>query len=228
MNNNRLAKSDNHIGRPFNLEKLIAFKNLVFQSHPRKVYFVGDTFDLLWCTWADIMTNELSLRGYRIIMEIINYVSSYGGQVFIIPGNHDEGIIRYAKDLAPAIITVPKITDEGILFLHGHQFDVTINIAKKTINAVSEWLPFVGKKIWGTPAELKQSNEVQYTNLCGIMRQKVLNMARQRNINIIWGHTHQGEKQETPEGQQAVNCGDGITENTYVIIKGNEINVRKL
>jgi UDP-2,3-diacylglucosamine pyrophosphatase LpxH len=227
MSDIKLAISDLH-GYIYNRDKLLAFIGKVNEYKPHRVYLVGDIFDLLRFDWSEFLTNENGIVFYRLILEIANLIKNYGGIIYYVPGNHDSDIIKYSNYLSPIIITVPEFKDYGILFVHGHQFDITQKWLEPILSKFKWLLPSLYRKYCGTPAELKTTNETQYTIHCGAISQKILNKARAEDINIIYGHTHQPKGEWTPEGQKAVCCGDMQTECTYVYIEGDNIEVRKL
>lgn len=128
-----LFLSDTHLGcRYARAETLLEFLNSV---KPDRLYLVGDIVDgwrlrKSWY-WSDTYTAIV-----RRILELLDG----GTQVFYTPGNHDEFLRQFVRDLGRVTLAdeIVHETADGrkLLVIHGDQFDTVVRHAR--------WLSLVG------------------------------------------------------------------------------------
>ncbi len=125
--------SDTHLGcRYARARELLDFLN---EMQPDQLYLVGDIVDgwrlqKSWY-WSDTYT--------AIVRRILELLDS-GTQVFYTPGNHDEFLRQFVRDLGRVTLAdeIVHETADGrrLLVIHGDQFDAVVRHAR--------WLSLVG------------------------------------------------------------------------------------
>ena len=125
--------SDTHLGcRYARAEALLDFLNSV---EPDRLFLVGDIIDG-WRLRKSWFWDDTSTAIVRRILELLDR----GTQVYYTPGNHDEFLRQFVRDLGGVSLSdeFVHVTADGrrLLVIHGDQFDTVVRHAR--------WLSLVG------------------------------------------------------------------------------------
>ena len=188
------------------------------------LYLLGDTFDLWRCPVEKINKGTMPMFE-RIIHELKDLAQSI--DVVIVTGNHDYNLEEYWTGYQKFDIKITdQIVDNNILFTHGWQFDVKQRLGSFAYAWLIERFPYIYQRFF---KELPHSTvPIQSTNTETEMSRQVHDNARWYAMSkgydrIVMGHTH------VPYlAPYLVDCGDFITNNTFVIFKDNTPTLRFL
>ncbi len=223
--------SDTHLGcRYARAESLLEFLNSV---EPDRLYLVGDIIDgwrlrKSWF-WDDTYTSIV-----RRILELLDR----GTQVYYTPGNHDEFLRQFVRDLGMVSLSDEfiHVTADGqrLLVIHGDQFDTVVRHAR--------WLSLVGDVgynfllwvngifnacrrrlgfgYWSLSAYIKHKVK-QATSAIARFEDAVVRHARDRQCDgVVCGHIHTPTIHER-NGLMYYNTGDWVESCTALVEQFN-------
>ncbi|MES2789427.1 MAG: UDP-2,3-diacylglucosamine diphosphatase [Planctomycetota bacterium] len=219
--------SDTHLGcRYARAEALLEFLNSVEPDH---LYLVGDIIDgwrlrKSWF-WDDVYTAIV-----RRILELLDR----GTQVYYTPGNHDEFLRQFVRDLGQVSLSDEfiHVTADGrrLLVIHGDQFDTVVRHAR--------WLSLVGDAgynfllwvngafnacrrrlgfgYWSLSAYIKHKVK-QATSAIARFEDAVIRHARDLQCDgVVCGHIHTPTIHEH-QGLMYYNTGDWVESCTALV-----------
>lgn len=210
-----IAYSDLHNGKTTDYSAFHAFCDRVEKLKPDMVVEVGDGDDLVWCGDFEGVLNfapaKEAIERQKKIAAKIRWVK--------IKGNHNLDIAKYAEELAPIIVLESdRMTLEGVVYLHGHQFDpVTLHCWSPWQKVFHDLLPRLYQPLWGSPRQLKMAgDDISYSRLCGVIETNLMLWADGRSV--VYGHTH-SEYVKVRKGQVVANCGDMYDSRSYLEVR---------
>lgn len=205
--------SDLHLGSPLFYEEHVILKLLDDTSYD-KVVIVGDLFDY----WED--SKAYILKKHKELIDKINSMDN----VIIIKGNHDYSISAMEKIFPNKKIHREYIVDEDTIAVHGDEFDNNVNKYRwfwRYIAFPIHWVVEtfgINLKYWLRETihkiRLKLSKQ-PYDSLVFQAEKKLALKYSAQYKNIVCGHTHL-PKLITNTKFTFVNCGDWLSNNTYV------------
>ena len=188
------------------------------------MYLLGDTFDLWRCPVDKI--NEGTMPMFeKIIQELKDLAQSI--DVVIVPGNHDYNLEKYWKGYEKYDIKITdQIIDNNVLFTHGWQFDVQQRLGSFAYAWLIEIFPYIYQRFF---KKLPISTvPVQVANIESKLSKRIHDKAKvyarlKGYDRIVMGHTH------VPYlSPFLVDCGDFVTNNTFVVFKDTTPTLRYL
>ena len=188
------------------------------------MYLLGDTFDLWRCPVDKI--NEGTMPMFeKIIQELKDLAKSI--DVVIVPGNHDYNLEKYWTDYEKYDIKITdQIIDNNILFTHGWQFDVQQRFGSFAYAWLIETFPYIYQMFFKklTHSTVPTTTIFEETRMSKRVHDEARVYARLKGYDrIIMGHTH------VPYlSPFLVDCGDFVTNNTFVVFRNGTPNLRYL
>ena len=216
--------SDLHIGYDFaNYAKM----HTLFKKARREadvLYLLGDTFDL-WRYPVDKINNYTMPMFESIIQELKDLAQSI--DVVIVPGNHDYNLEEYWTGYQEFGIKVTdQFVDNNILFTHGWQFDVQQRLGSFAYAWLVEVFPYIYQKYFRKLSHSTVPVRSAYieTKMSKRVHDEAREYARKKGYDrIVVGHTH------VPfMSPFLIDCGDFITNNTYVVFEDKTPTLRFL
>lgn len=188
------------------------------------LFLLGDTFDL-WRYPIDKINKGTMPLFENIIQELKDLAQSI--DVIIVPGNHDYNLEEYWIGYEKYDI---KITDSiilnNILFTHGWQFDVEQRFGSFAYAWIIEVFPYIYQRFF---KKLSHSTvPVQAANIETKVSKRVHDEARKyarkmKYDRVVMGHTH------VPYlSPFLIDCGDFVTNNTFIVFKDSTPTIRYL
>jgi len=181
------------------------------------MYLLGDTFDL-WRYPVDKINEGTMPMFEKIIQELKDLAKSI--DVVIVPGNHDYNLEKYWTGYEKYDIKITdQIIDNNVLFTHGWQFDVRQRLGSFAYAWLIERFPYIYQRFFKTlshtPVPIQATNFE--TNTSKQVHDEARVYARLKGYDrIVMGHTH------VPfMSPFLIDCGDFITNNTYIVFKDN-------
>lgn len=206
----RWAISDLHIGQKG--EKWDDFhqdRELIYflSSIPSKsLRGVGDILELWQGDWRKI------IRSRRKLINLL-----FSRMEYWVIGNHDTNAWNYRRLIPSTTILCDYLIEDGILYMHGHQFDIFNSRFKKVGKAVTKIAGLFEKRIhpdvdhWLSGLKDKMSRTGRYGKDKDYAK-NAINFASgiisdgSRIEQVILGHTHRRIKYER-KGVLYQNCG---------------------
>jgi len=196
-----IAFSDLHI--PFTNRYFLDFIKVV-PAKADLVVIVGDIFDLIRCSEKDIKKSKIG-------RELINSLETlmFKVRTILIKGNHDPELEKIAPKFfkfayEKSLLDVrEKFIIENYLFIHGHQFDSVCKRIKW------KWLKKIMPFFFRTPSEWKvRKREKWKKHIASIYSNCYTFLEKNRNLNLVIGHTHYASKHIIETKQFLIDCGD--------------------
>jgi UDP-2,3-diacylglucosamine pyrophosphatase LpxH len=210
--------SDSHFGVSYNPSAVERFCSDCIKDRVTSVILTGDILELLACTLQEILKDPLAMRGVTALKKLAETIP-----IYLIPGNHDFALIGdYNAQLSlypiRVIGTDVLLINTTYAFTHGHQaqFDPTAPVTRWLEKVLRPLFPTFARQYFGTPIELKQYNRKEYDRQSMDITGRVANYAASHAWNLIFGHTHRPIEVWVPEKADVLNCGDMISELSYV------------
>jgi len=210
--------SDTHLGsKNCHPKKVLRFlQSVEFEN----LYLVGDFIDgwKLRKNTGNWKPNNTKLINY--ILEL----SRKGVNVYWIKGNHDDFLDHYPDFSIGNITICEEINQDGVLIIHGHQFDGLIKTAK-WLYWIGSWAYdvlltlnkfFPSKKGWSLSKFLKHKvkSTVNYINSFEVL---VYRYAKSKECStVITGHIHYPQDRYF-NGVRYLNCGDWVENSSYIV-----------
>ena len=211
--------SDLHCGMPSNYSAFHRFLDEVDRQRPDLLIGNGDVLELVWYTFEHCMSWKPSRDAIDHLRDVASCVPT-----LLLPGNHDLDLWKYNRELSPIrIISTDSYTsDDGVLYIHGHQFDPVYKSTWAWINRLPfarKVAPCISERLYGTPYELKsQGRDESYGRLTGLIEAGVVLYGAPA---IVFGHTH-SECIRYRRDSWAANSGDFTDScSTLKVIDGN-------
>jgi UDP-2,3-diacylglucosamine pyrophosphatase LpxH len=188
------------------------------------LYLLGDTFDL-WRYPVDKINKDTMPMFEGIIQELKDLAQSI--DVVIVPGNHDYNLEEYWTGYQEFGIEVTdQFVDNNILFTHGWQFDVEQRLGSFAYAWLIEIFPYIYQRYFKKLPHSTVPTRSAYieTKMSKRVHDEAREYAMKKGYDrIVIGHTH------VPfMSPFLIDCGDFITNNTYVVFEGNNPTLRFL
>lgn len=188
------------------------------------LYLLGDTFDLWRYPVAKI--NEGTMPLFEgIIQELKDLARSI--DIVIVPGNHDYNLEKHWKGYEKYDIKITdQIIDNNILFTHGWQFDVQQRLGSFAYAWLIEVFPYIYQRYFKklSHSTVPVRSACIETKMSKRIHDEARVYARSKGYDkIVMGHTH------VPFlGKFLIDCGDLITNNTFIVFKDSTPTLRYL
>lgn len=205
--------SDTHLGfEETNYPAINDFLDLV-QAEAGSLLVCGDWLDLWRCPLEKIKTEEPMRSCYNKFIELAKTVP-----VQVIWGNHDYQL----AGKVPLQVTDEFVMD-GIFFCHGWRMDVEQCLSYPFFGWLVKQFPYIYQKFFRAPFEVKKTEEGEkyFSDLHKIARDYA---KRKGYKHVVMGHTHCAY--EDVDGI-VYDCGDFITNCTYVVVDDSKIKLKK-
>ena len=209
--------SDLHIGHE---NASYAKISTLFKKAKREadvLYLLGDTFDL-WRYPVDKINKGTMPLFENIIQELKDLALSI--DVVIIPGNHDYNLEEYWTGYQEFDIKITdQVVDNNILFTHGWQFDVEQRLGSFAYAWLIEIFPYIYQRFFNklphSPVPVRDANIE--TKMSKRVHDEARKYASEKKFDrIVVGHTH------VPfMSPFLIDCGDFVTNNTFIVFKDN-------
>ena len=229
--------SDFHLGAPNKKSSLVREKNIVrwlvsIEEEAKEIYLLGDIFDF-WFEYSKVVP-----KGFVRLLGKLAELCDKGIKVHLFTGNHDMWTKKYlVEEVGLKLYHKPQIIDfkDVKIFLgHGdglgkgdYKYKVLKTIFQSTI---CNWLfsrihPNLALRIGQKWSDLSRKNEplVKVFQYC--KEQQKLNI-----VNFyIFGHRHFPLEVPLNDSFNAkyINLGDWITFNTYAVLDGSSLELKK-
>lgn len=224
-----VAISDLHLGQSFALG---AFKDFLAdlrkRVRPDMLILGGDILELAWMRWSD-------LKAQKLAMDALDELRAFAGgiETIYLPGNHDPYQAIPKDEVAPIHVVAPSLDgsawleQDGILFTHGFQFDVTTHIWDSLLKLpLKKLLPSLYTKLYGTPYEVKTARrQLEFNEYIGWIMGRGMMYAIREGKDLCFGHTHSAMTIDLG-GRVIVNSGDWRTDLTWVEIKDGKMSLK--
>lgn len=198
--------SDLHLGQSFALGPFKDFlQDLRKRQRPDALILGGDTIELAWFSWPELEAQALFRDS---LDELRDFATSF--ETRLIPGNHDPLAKLRQRDLSPIKIEpLPSIEWDGVIYTHGHQFDVTTHLWDTLLKIPARRLfPRLYVKLYGTPYEVKMAQrEKDYREYIGWILGRAMMDVLAKGKDLVYGHTHAPMRVEMRD-RTVVNAGD--------------------
>ena len=205
-----LLLSDLHLGSPLSdCDKEII--NLINNPKFELIYIVGDLID----EWE---ANPIKIVGDH--QDLIDTIKNSPDRVKIVMGNHDPDIV-FMSSLFEGNGVADHFSVEGIMIIHGHQFDYMVKNYEWMYRLVFpiHWvLERLGINVKGFLAEVIHSiaakkQKKYYDDLVMAIEKEAVKEYGMFQ-HVVMGHTHLGK---IADGDTTyVNCGSMTHDKTYV------------
>lgn len=204
--------SDCHLGHPgCNTEALFSFLKTLECD---RLILAGDFWELWGYSLRDIK------KRYPEFIQLLQILSR-NIIVEMVAGNHD---LKYGDD---PLITGLKIVDEleinhygsKILIIHGHQFDgLWWRISQRVLYTMNLWFRKIVRFGY---------SDAFGGNRCIAKRLREDVYKRYKNyFYVVVGHSHVPEHQRPNGGIGFVNCGNWLSDNSYVLIDEDGVSLK--
>lgn len=205
--------SDLHIGyEDSNYEAINQFLDIV-NDDAGELILLGDVLDLWRNTFDNISTEEPYKTSYEKLIRL-----SYTVPTTIIRGNHDYNIKRYIK--GSKIKFRRRVVKNNIMLIHGWEFDVKQVALSPFFLHIAQIFPHIYQKFFYKPrCTLRYSFD--YENTIAGVAEKYAEKCGYRYV--IFGHQHIPYVRSN-----IINCGDMVEHKSYVVIDGNDVELRVL
>lgn len=237
--------SDFHLGAPNYESSLIREKKVVafltsIQATAQEIFIVGDMFDF-WYEYKNVVP-----KGYTRLLGKLAQLSDAGIKIHFFVGNHDMWMNGYfEQELNIAVYRQPKILErfgKKIYIAHGDGLgpgDSGYKFLKKIFrNPICNWLfgaahPSIGIGIANYFSKKSRqktgSNDAVFLgeeNEWLIIYSK--EMLQKKHFDyFIFGHRHLPLKLQLNNNSHYINLGDWITNFTYAVFNGENIELKK-
>jgi UDP-2,3-diacylglucosamine hydrolase len=230
--------SDAHLGigsKEEDLQKelrLIRFLDYI-RRDAAQIYIVGDLFDY-WFEYKTVVPK----RYFRLFAKFAELTEQHI-RLFFIVGNHDFWVQNYFHDeLGMEIHIDPVETEIGgkrFLIHHGDGLlkdDLGYKILKKLLRSKINIFLFslLHPDITGWLARWSSKTSRQYTSKRTYESSGMIEFAAQKIREgfdvVVMGHNHVPSRRDIGSGVY-VNLGDWITENTYAVFDGKQLELKK-
>jgi UDP-2,3-diacylglucosamine hydrolase len=237
--------SDFHLGAPNYESSLIREKKVVafltyIQPTAQEIFIVGDMFDF-WYEYKNVVP-----KGYTRLLGKLAQLSDAGIKIHFFVGNHDMWMNGYfEQELNIAVYHQPQILErfgKKIYIAHGDGLgpgDNGYKFLKKIFrNPICNWLfgaahPSIGIGIANYFSKKSRqktgSNDAVFLgeeNEWLIIYSK--EMLQKKHFDyFIFGHRHLPLKLQLNNNSHYINLGDWITNFTYAVFNGENIELKK-
>lgn len=221
-----LFMSDFHIGSP-----LFKYKNLIeviTSSEFDEIYLLGDIFDVWGKKFYKIVNEN------KDFIKILNDLSKTK-KIFFVKGNHDPSIEELNR-IFPDIIFFNTTFKDGII-IHGEKFDYLASKYSKVIKVVFyfqrlfEYLGINLQKFFRETffSVSSKSDKEYFLDLIGDIEDAAISEYIGGYMYVIMGHTHYPKIINFPQPNsfQYINCGDWISNHTYVTYENGIFELHK-
>lgn len=211
----RYIASDFHNGNEVSdYNRVMAFLDLV-EDDADEFLILGDWQELLWSN-MNILT---TVKPYSYITQKVKDIASTK-PVSCVTGNHDWNIGLFASLIEPIKIVQP-FTENGVFYVHGHEYDWESFILGTPVDPIwwSVSFPFVLPLGLGFLLlnKILGKEEDVYSWGIGLIHDRVSRFAIKEGYHtVIFGHTHY-PVEEIRGGIKLYNCGDAVDSYSYLI-----------
>ena len=226
--------SDLHLGQPFALGQFKDFlADLRKRVRPDILVLAGDILELAWMQWEDLKKQKLATDA---LDELKAFAT--GIETVYLPGNHDPYPAIPKDEVSPIHVVAPPVDGpaflerNGVIYTHGHQFDVTTHfwdaILKMFLQGfpLQPLLPSLYVKLYGTPYEMKTARrQLEFNEYVGWIMGRGISTAIRDGKDLCFGHTHSAMAIDLG-GRVIVNSGDWRTDLTWVEVKDGKMALR--
>jgi len=200
------CSSDWHLGNECcDFPKILQFLELV-QRDGSELILIGDVFDLWLLEFNEIITTE----PYKSVYNVLLSVAEKHPIIYII-GNHDVEIASFIKN--KNIVIVNSFFRDNILFIHGHQFDLEMQIASPFFRSITKYFPKIYQFFFKTPAQIIDKPE--YGDRCIDYHNAIrVEIAKKNYSYLVCGHSH-----NPLQNGKLIDCGDMVNHSTFVLFE---------
>ena len=224
-----IVVSDLHIGSPASTatQRLPALLDHVI-DRGANLCINGDGFDLLQGTWPRLFADGLP------VLRRLRDLRARGHRVYYTLGNHDiafEHLLSELPDLVVAPFLNLRSGDRRVRIEHGHlqePFYARFPELYELGGRASRWLLLAGGDAYrGWSAAERWLDHRRRANADDYPYYRAAAALFGRGFDaVVFGHTHHPELTERPGGL-FVNCGDWLTNGTYVEIDHGAISLHR-
>ena len=215
----RLVVSDLHLGSITSKEEYLY--NLLNNVEFDELVLAGDIIDFIK---VPTFTEETA--------KIFNYLKSTDKKIVYVIGNHDIGLSNFAGKNVLGIDFVDKYefvyANKKYKIVHGHQFETGVVNWRFFMNFLSVAQDYIERVFGWNLASWYVNYKLRKRKLRRIW--DILKWNEEADV-FIMGHTHIPEVviwvDENEKIKTYVNCGDWVEHKTYVIIKDNQLRLKK-
>ncbi len=193
------------------------------------MFLVGDIFDL----WSMRAGAKWPAEHSEIVRCLIAKMAS-GTRLILIPGNHDEALLSFAKLCLPGLevhreFEVETASGNRLLIVHGHEQDTFFgrtNVVVRGACAVAQWVGGLAMAL-GLTGRAASAREATPTagskrgmrltqGYLAWFEQTLVAEAHRRNVDgVVCGHSH-APVNRLLNGKHYLNCGDWVRNCTAI------------
>ena len=211
--------SDAHI--PYTDERFLKFIEMAcIDPDVDAVYGLGDTFDLLRRDFAEIIACEPGAKCISVLRGLASIKP-----VWLLPGNHDVDLIKWAAGLNPIEVMGRHVFCDGYLLTHGYEYDLLCrSLPWRLLAKVLPWW-------FKSPSQLKAAGQShKYNKQVGLIHGMAIADVEATDSfdGIIMGHTHQLLIISTESNKTVADCGDFLDSASYLCLQNGQITKHKI
>lgn len=215
----RLVISDLHIGSLHAKEDLLC--DMINEIEFDELVLAGDIIDFIKVPTFTKKT-----------MKLIEVLKKKGKPIVYVIGNHDINLTEFENETINGVRFLSryefKYHGRNYRVMHGHQFDTGVVTWRFFMNIVSVFQDFLERRMKWDMATWIVKRKLKKRKLRRIW--DILQWNKEADV-FIMGHTHIPEAviwiDEEEKIKTYVNTGDWIEHQTYAIIKGGQIRLKK-
>lgn len=205
--------SDFHIGSDDSNYKAISeFFDLV-KKDADELILVGDTLEL----WTNSIENIQSIEPYKSAYEKL-LETALIVKTIVVCGNHDYNIKKYLKKYG--IEVHRNYTRDNVMIIHGWELDLMQVFAYPYFRLILEYFPYIYQKFL-YKRHLYNRGLWSYNNI--IKENALKYIKKNKYSHLIYGHTH-----EPYIDGCVLNCGDMVTNKSYIVIDDGDAYLRSI
>ena len=237
--------SDFHLGAPNHKDSIAREKYIIrwlssIEGEAKEIYLLGDIFDF-WFEYSKVVP-----KGFVRLLGKLAELCDKGIQVHLFTGNHDMWAKKYLeKEVGLELHHKPQIIDsKGIKIFLGHgdglgKGDYNYKILKTIFkSSICNWLfsrlhPNLALSIGQKWSDLSRKNE-NLIKVTDFEKEQLFQYCKeQQKLNqvnfYIFGHRHIPMEIPLNDSFNAkyINLGDWITFNTYAVLNGSSLELKK-
>ncbi len=244
-NNKIYFLSDAHLGLPNHKESLIREKLIVkwldeIKNDAQEIYLVGDIFDF-WFEHKRVVP-----KGFTRLLGKISEICDSGIPIHFFTGNHDLWIFNYLPKETGVILhrneIIKEFNGKRFLIAHGDALgpkDTGFKILKKIfLNKFVQWFfkrlhpnftMWIGIN-WSKSS--RYYDKTENLKFLGEDKERLILYAKSKLEKehfdfFIFGHRHVPMEILLSQSSKFINLGDWITNFTYAVFDGNDLNLKK-